>query len=151
MNRISGGFEADRGQGEPVAQRQEMVFGTLALLSHLSMVAFQVSRAAAPKGTKSCRTQGESVRPYDCNLISIQRLALPSKRLAWASQRLALPTKRLDLASQMFAGTFQGLARAPQSYAGASQRIARASHRLARSYKRLAGASKRLAGASQAG
>ena len=77
MNRISGGFEADRGQGEPVAQRQEMVFGTLALLTHLSMVVFQVSRAAAPKGTKSCRTQGESVRPYIRSL-----LARPSKRLA---------------------------------------------------------------------
>ena len=115
-----------------------MLFGTLALLSHLSMVAFQVSRAAAPKGTKSCRTQGESVRPYDCNLISIQRLALPSKRLAWVSQRLALPIKRLDLASQMFAGTFQGLARAPQSYAGASQRLARAFQRLARASHRLA-------------
>ena len=70
-----------------------MVFGTLALLSHLSIVAFQVSRAATLKGTKSCKTQGESVRPYDCNLTSIQmnarasqRLALSSKRLAWASQ-----------------------------------------------------------------
>ena len=44
-------------------KEDQMVFGTLALLTHLSMVAFQVSRAAAPKGTKSCRTQGESVRP----------------------------------------------------------------------------------------
>ena len=34
--------------------------------------------AAAPKGTKSCRTQGEFVYPYDCNLTSIQRLARAS-------------------------------------------------------------------------
>ena len=47
---------------KPVAQRQEMVISTLALLSSLFMVAFQVSRASAL--TKSCRTQGESVRTY---------------------------------------------------------------------------------------
>ena len=35
---------------EPVAQRQEMVSGTLALLRGLSRVAFHVSRALAPKG-----------------------------------------------------------------------------------------------------
>ena len=46
---------------QTVAQRQEMVSGTLALLSGLLGVAFYVSRASAPK---SCRTQGESVRPY---------------------------------------------------------------------------------------
>ena len=53
---------------KPVAQRHEMVFGTLALLTHLLMVASQVRRAAAPKGTKSYRIQGESLeslRPYD--------------------------------------------------------------------------------------
>ena len=38
-----------------------MVFGALALLSFVTIKTFQVSRAAAPKGTKSCRTQGESV------------------------------------------------------------------------------------------
>ena len=37
-------------QMEPVAQRQEMVIGTLALLSGLLMVAFEVSRALALKG-----------------------------------------------------------------------------------------------------
>ena len=37
---------------KPVAQRQEMVIGTLALLSGLFMVAFQASRASAPKGDK---------------------------------------------------------------------------------------------------
>ena len=37
---------------QPDAQRQEMVFGTLALLTHLSMVLFQVSRAAARMGSK---------------------------------------------------------------------------------------------------
>ena len=82
-----------------------MVFGTLALLTHLSSVAFYVSRAVAPKGTNSCRIQEEYVRLFDCNLTSIKRLAnfrasqrldLPSKRQAWASQSLALPTKRLD-------------------------------------------------------
>ena len=41
-----------------------MVFGALALLSFVTIKTFQVSRAAAPKGTKSCRTQGESVQ---CN------------------------------------------------------------------------------------
>ena len=35
---------------KPVAQRQEMVIGTLALLNGLFMAAFQVSRASAPKG-----------------------------------------------------------------------------------------------------
>ena len=35
---------------EPVAQRQEMVSGTLALLGDLSAVVFEVSRASAPKG-----------------------------------------------------------------------------------------------------
>ena len=49
---------------KPVAQRQEMVFGALALLSFVTIKTFKVSRAAAPKGTKSCRTQGESVHPY---------------------------------------------------------------------------------------
>ena len=34
---------------EPVAQRQEMVIGSLALLNGLFMVAFWVSRASAPK------------------------------------------------------------------------------------------------------
>jgi len=41
-----------------------MVFGALALLSFVTMEMFQVSRAAAPKGTKSCRIQGESVHQY---------------------------------------------------------------------------------------
>ena len=36
-------------KSEPVAQRQEMVSGTLALLSDFSIVAFDVSRASAPK------------------------------------------------------------------------------------------------------
>ena len=40
-------------KGEPVAQRQEMVFSSLALLRGLSRVAFYASRA-----------QGESVRLY---------------------------------------------------------------------------------------
>ena len=35
---------------KPVAQRQEMVISTLALLSGLFMVAFQVSRVLALKG-----------------------------------------------------------------------------------------------------
>ena len=35
---------------KPVAQRQEMVSGTLALLDSLSEAAFYVSRASAPKG-----------------------------------------------------------------------------------------------------
>ena len=48
---------------EPVAQRQDVVSGTLALLLHFHESAFKVSRAAYPKGTKSCRTQGESVHP----------------------------------------------------------------------------------------
>ena len=48
---------------EPVAQRQDVVSGTLVLLRHFYESAFEVSRAADPKGTKSCRTQGESVHP----------------------------------------------------------------------------------------
>ena len=48
---------------KPVAQRQDVVIGTLALLWQLLLKLFiDVSRAADPKGTKSCRTQGESVR-----------------------------------------------------------------------------------------
>ena len=111
---------------EPVAQTQEMVFGTLALLAHLSMVAFQVSRAAALKGTKSCRTQEESVCPYDCYFTSIQRIAR-------ASQKLALPSKRLAWASQMRGGASRKLAEASQRVAGATHRLARAraSHMLA--------------------
>ena len=35
---------------EPVAQRQEMVSSTLALLGDLSAVVFEVSRASAPEG-----------------------------------------------------------------------------------------------------
>ena len=35
---------------QPVAQRQERVSGTLALLDSLSEAAFHVSRASAPKG-----------------------------------------------------------------------------------------------------
>ena len=42
--------EGEEEEEEPVAQRQEMVCGTLALLRDLSIVAFPVSRAAAPKG-----------------------------------------------------------------------------------------------------
>ena len=46
-----------------------MVSDTLALLIYKLVNVFikvilSGSRAAAPKGTKSCRTQGESVRPY---------------------------------------------------------------------------------------
>ena len=37
---------------QPVAQRQEMVSGTLALLHDLSEAAFHVSRALAPKGNE---------------------------------------------------------------------------------------------------
>ena len=44
---------------KPVAQRQEMVISTLALLSGLFMVAFKVSRALPTK-----ETQGESVCMY---------------------------------------------------------------------------------------
>ena len=54
---------------KPVAQRQDVVSGTLALLWYFSESAFEVSRAADPKGTKSCRTQGESVRPSVCPSI----------------------------------------------------------------------------------
>ena len=35
---------------EPVAKGKEMVIGTLALLSGLFMLAFEASRASAPKG-----------------------------------------------------------------------------------------------------
>ena len=50
---------------EPVAQRQDVVIGTLALLWQLlSKLFIDVSRAADPKGTKSCRTKGESVCMY---------------------------------------------------------------------------------------
>ena len=38
-----------------------MVIGTLALLSGLFMVAFEVSRAWPQRGMKSCQTQRESV------------------------------------------------------------------------------------------
>ena len=50
---------------KPVAQRQDVVIGTLALLWQLLLkLIIDLSRAADPKGTKSCRTQGESVRTY---------------------------------------------------------------------------------------
>ena len=58
---------------KPVAQRQDMVIGTLALLFCFSKLVFKVSRAADPKGTMSCRTQGESVRPY----VLLQLTELP--------------------------------------------------------------------------
>ena len=43
---------------EPVAQRQEMVSGTLALLNGLSWAGFYVSRASAPKGDKVLQNTG---------------------------------------------------------------------------------------------
>ena len=46
------GEREERRKERPVAQRQEMVFGTLALLSGLFMVANVVSRALALKGDK---------------------------------------------------------------------------------------------------
>ena len=112
-----------------------MVFGTLALLTHLSMVVFEVSRAAASKGTKSCRTQGESVRLYDCYLTPIQRIAS-------ASQRVTLPSKRLAWASQMRGGASRKLAKASKRVAGATLRLARAlaSTGLARASHMRAGA-----------
>ena len=45
---------------ESVAQRQDVVIGTLALLWQLlSKLFIDVSRAADPKGTKSCGTQAD--------------------------------------------------------------------------------------------
>ena len=114
-----------------------MVFGTLALLTHLSMVAFQVSRAAAPKGTKSCRTQGETVCPYACNFTSIHKIAR-------ASQRLAPPSKRLAWVSQTCVGASRKLAEASHRVAGASHRLVRAL-----AWRGLARASHMLAGASK--
>ena len=115
------------------------------------MVAFQVSRAAAPKGTKSCRTQGESVRPYDCNLTSIQRiarasqrLAQPSKRLAWAYQfrggaswKLAETSHRVAWATHRPAKALGsgGLPRASHMLAGVSRRLVRVSERLAKGFQ----------------
>ena len=55
---VSSGAAAQKGEEkrkkkkEPVAQRQEMVSGTLALLNGLSWAALYVSRASAPKGYK---------------------------------------------------------------------------------------------------
>ena len=67
-----------------------MVIGTLALLTHLSMVVFQVSRAAAPKGTKSCRTQGESVCPYVCRYIRPPSAASDALASLWEALSILL-------------------------------------------------------------
>ena len=62
----------------------------------------------APEGTKSCRIQGESVRPYVRTYVrpsvrpppeAPQRLAKASQRLAEASQRPAQPSQWPWLAS----------------------------------------------------
>ena len=47
----------------PVDKRHHMASGTLAPLYTVFWLKLGCSGAAAPKGTKSCRTQGESVRP----------------------------------------------------------------------------------------
>ena len=47
-----------RDQNKPVAQRQKMIIGTLALLKSLYIVAFQVSRALALKGDEFLQNTG---------------------------------------------------------------------------------------------
>ena len=75
-------------KGEPVAQRQEMVIGTLALLWYFEMVAVMGAGQRfrrEPKETKSCRTR---------RICTSIRQSLPPpeapQRLTQASQRLAL-------------------------------------------------------------
>ena len=56
--------------------------------------AFKVSRAAAPKGTKSCRIQGESVRPVHPSDRSSERPGPASERPKLASERPGLASER---------------------------------------------------------
>ena len=72
-----------------------MISGTLALIWHLHELAFRVSSTADPKGTKSCRTQWESVHTFafwcqgsHCLALASNHQALASPYLAWASQFL---------------------------------------------------------------
>ena len=51
-------------KAKPVAERQEMVSGTLALLNGLSEAAFYVGRALAPKEDKVLLNTGKSVHLY---------------------------------------------------------------------------------------
>ena len=67
-----------------VAQRQDMVSDILALLIYILVNVFikvilSGSRAAAPKGTKSCRTQGEFLYVHP----SIRGLSLSYLGLSW--------------------------------------------------------------------
>ena len=90
-------------QKEPVAQRQEMVIGILALLWYFVMVAVMGAGQRLwrePEETKSCRIQGESVRP---SIRTYVRLSLPPEAL----QRLTQATQRLTQASLKLAQAFQ--------------------------------------------
>ena len=58
------------------------------------MVASQLSRAADPKGTMSCRTQGESVRLYVRKYVQI---GLPDAGLGLTETRLGLLETGLGL------------------------------------------------------
>ena len=64
-----------------------------------------------PKGTRSCRIQGESV----CHVHPYARTSIPPPpppRLAQASQRLAQASQRLTQASQMHAQVSERLVQA---------------------------------------
>ena len=71
---------------EPVAQRQEMVFGILALLSHFAIVTLQVS--CGPEGDKDQQNKGGvcmSMRQFLGHLIGSQECSsgLPELPEGW--------------------------------------------------------------------
>ena len=78
---------------EPVAQRQEMVIGTLALPYSLFDGSCYVSRAAAPEG-------GRSPVEYRGNL-SIRTYVRPSERASIVTGKPELDSRRPELASRM--------------------------------------------------
>ena len=84
--------EKSRKEKKPVAQRQEMVIGTLALPYSLLDGTCNVSRAAAPKG-------GRSPVEYRGNL-SIRTYSSPSERASVATGKPKLGSRRPELVSR---------------------------------------------------
>ena len=115
------------------------------ILAFIRMVAFYFGFwAADPKGTKSCRTQGESVRtsvrppplePLRGWLRLLRASAQASQSLAQASQSLAQASQSLAQASQGLAQVAQSLAQVSQSLAQVSQSLAQVLQRKCQGYR----------------
>ena len=93
-------------KGEPVAQRQEMVIGTLALLSWLLDGSSFVSRAAAPEGGQSpVEYRGNLcirlyIPPFICLPLEAKSSTRSSKRPELVSGRLEVVSRRFEPANE---------------------------------------------------